>query len=160
MLAQHSLHHAKSSSEHSVKPESPAIVFCSFFLSLVFEFRGSSTSRIALDCLWYCRFAFPALKPPEPFKVAKTATLVQEVGDTTAAEVPYCFLIFTQQSGTAPLISKSYFCKMLCCCMINTNTDVHAALFSQASQATQLVHAFNMSRPCCLRSKQQAIDTA
>ncbi|KAL0033968.1 hypothetical protein WJX79_000179 [Trebouxia sp. C0005] len=37
--------------------------------------------------VYWSWFAFPAIKPPEPFKVARTATLVQEVGDTTAAEV-------------------------------------------------------------------------
>ncbi len=42
---------------------------------------------MTLDYMRYCRFAFPAIKPPEPFTVARTATLVQEVGDTTAAQV-------------------------------------------------------------------------
>ena len=66
-----------------------------------------------------------------------------------------CFLLLhachciTQQSGTALLISNSYFCKMLCCCMISTTNNVHASHFPKSLTSC--------SAGTCLRYEQTTL---
>ena len=91
---------------------------------------------------------------------------MQEVGDTTAAEVSFllldaaCLFCVCTPVKDCPIDQQFLLLQNALLLHDQQNKMMCMLLFSQnLSQAAQPVHVFNVSTPCCLRSKQQAVDT-